>query len=108
MPYQDFIDTYNRERGDLPLVKVLNDSRRRTIKSAWAECSDLEVWARAFRLAASDAHYVMNTHGMDTIIRPSKRGRWLDGAYADVDPANNPDADWFDDLKARGNGRAEA
>lgn len=54
-PYEDFLNTYNENRGPLPEAKTLNDDRRLKMRIRWAKNPDLGYWkAVTMKLAVSD------------------------------------------------------
>lgn len=55
VPYEDFLNTYNENRGPLPEAKTLNDDRRLKMRIRWAKNPDLGYWkAVTMKLAVSD------------------------------------------------------
>lgn len=85
------VEVWNRNRGALPEVLKLNDSRKRSAKAALKEEPDLRVWAKAVRILAGREHFVLNGYGFDTLVRPANRGKYLDLARQDFKPAESDD-----------------
>lgn len=86
VPYQQVIDAYNDNCGNLPKATKLTDKRRRAVRSCMAQGFTVDEICEAFRKAAETPFLTgQNERGwranFDFIIKPDNMQKILEGAY---------------------------
>ena len=91
-PYQQIVDLYHDKLPMLPRIKILNDARKRSIKTRWInELPDLHTWEKYFLDVAKSAFLTGRVDpgpgrrqflaDIDFLIRPSTVVKMSEGKY---------------------------
>lgn len=86
VPYEKIINLFNQTCPDLPKVQTVNDSRRKTIKSAFKDLKNIEGFENLFKLV-HDSNFLCGRDGkwtsccFDWILKPSNRIKIIEGNY---------------------------
>jgi hypothetical protein len=95
IPYDDILSAYHDALPMLPAVRLLNDARRRKIKSRWHELAErqtVEYWQRFFTYAAQ-SDFLTGRSGkwpscnFDWLMEPGNHLKVVEGNYENREAA---------------------
>lgn len=90
IPYQKIVDIFNEICHTFPKVLSVNDSRKKTLKTAWTDNPSINYFVKLFKMA-DESTFLSGRDGkwtgcnFDWVIAPKNRVKILEGNYANRD-----------------------